>query len=55
MSEESNQPTKQSNKILISIILTIMATILDTHTVGLPTGVNTIQIVLKRLKLHDDG
>jgi len=32
--EESSQPTKYSNKILVSIFLTVKAIILDTHGIN---------------------
>jgi len=32
--EESSQPTKRANKILVSIFLTVKATILDTHRIN---------------------
>ncbi len=36
--EESSQPTEHSNKILVSIFLTVKATILETH--GIYKGVS---------------
>ncbi len=34
MVEESTQPTNHANKILISIFLSVKATILDTHGIN---------------------
>jgi len=33
MIEELTQPTKKPNKILVSIFLTVKATVLDTHNI----------------------
>jgi len=48
MVEGSGQPTKLANKILVSIFLTMKATILDTHSMSkLPWLTQTKEINLK--------